>query len=118
MLNTVRTPKAFRTGATFFIAGWLIGANIKPIPHFSILSATFAAESSSFIPKVSSTSAEPHLLDTLLLPAFAILQPQAAASTAAAVDMLIVSAPSPPVPTISRSFPRATTVSKFYILNF
>jgi len=45
----------------------------------------------------------------LLFPAFATLQPQAAAKTADAVDILIVSAPSPPVPTISKSCPSTFT---------
>lgn len=47
----------------------------------------------------------PHLDDTERLPSLAALAPQAAASTMAAVEMLMVCAPSPPVPTMSRSLP-------------
>jgi hypothetical protein len=32
MLKMVRTPSSLRTGATFFIAGWWLGANMKPMP--------------------------------------------------------------------------------------
>ena len=41
------------------------------------------------------------MLETLLLPCFAIFKPQAAANIAAVVEMLMVLAPSPPVPTQS-----------------
>src|SRR6266567_3303160 len=47
MLNTVRTPISRLTEATFFMAGWKLGANMKPIPISSIaLSTTFAGERS------------------------------------------------------------------------
>ena len=52
-------------------------------------------------PKASSTSAAPDLLETLLFPCFATLQPAAAATIADVVEMLKVNASSPPVPTIS-----------------
>ena len=32
MLKMVRTPSSLRTGATFFMAGWWLGANMKPMP--------------------------------------------------------------------------------------
>lgn len=47
----------------------------------------------------------PHLDDTERFPSLAAFTPQAAASTMAAVEMLMVCAPSPPVPTMSRSLP-------------
>mmetsp|Transcript_36555 Transcript_36555/g.114541 ORF Transcript_36555/g.114541 Transcript_36555/m.114541 type:complete len:229 (+) Transcript_36555:434-1120(+) len=110
MLKTVRTPSALRAGATSFMAGWFTGAYMKPTPHFSTHSATFSGSSSILMPSASSTSAEPHMDDTERLPALQVLQPAAAASTAAAVEMLMVCAPSPPVPTMSRSLPVAGTV--------
>lgn len=50
-------------------------------------------------------SYSPHLDDTERFPSFAALAPQAAANTMAAVEMLMVCAPSPPVPTMSSSLP-------------
>jgi hypothetical protein len=32
MLKMVLTPSSRRTGATFFMAGWWLGANMKPMP--------------------------------------------------------------------------------------
>ena len=54
-----------------------------------------------FTPSASSKSAEPDILETLLLPCFAIFKPHAAAKIAAVVEILMVFAPSPPVPTQS-----------------
>ena len=54
-----------------------------------------------FTPNASSKSAEPDMLETLRLPCLAIFKPQAAAKIAAVVEMLMVLAPSPPVPTQS-----------------
>ena len=82
--------------------GWFSGANMNAIPVFSQHFSTPAGDS-IFTPSASSTSADPHADDTERLPAFATLQPHAAASTTAAVLMLMVSAPSPPVPTMSSS---------------
>ena len=52
-------------------------------------------------PNVVSKSLAPVLLDTLRLPCLAILKPKLAPTIADVVDILIVFAPSPPVPTIS-----------------
>ena len=52
-------------------------------------------------PSASSTSAEPELDDTARLPCFATPAPAAAATSAAAVEMLSVCALSPPVPAVS-----------------
>ena len=59
------------------------------------------------MPRASRTSAEPHLLVTARLPCLATLTPAAAATRAAAVEMLKVFAPSPPVPQVSTSSSRS-----------
>ena len=117
MLKQVRTPSFFRIGATNRMAGWFTGANIKATLHCSTHSTTSSGVRSTLTPRASSTSAEPHRDDTDLLPALATVQPQAALKTTDAVLMLIVSAPSPPVPTISRSFlpPRSTALQALFI---
>ena len=102
MLKIVRTPISRRTGATTFIAGWWLGANMKPMPHLAMQAATCSGCRSSEAPKASSTSAEPLLDDTPRLPCLATLAPAAAATNIAAVEMLKLCAPSPPVPTMSR----------------
>ena len=61
MLKIVRTPSSRRTGATFFIAGWWLGANMKPMPVASIDAATSAGVRFSGSPSASSTSALPGL---------------------------------------------------------
>ena len=57
---------------------------------------------SILIPRASRTSALPHLLETPRLPCLATLTPPAAQMSAAAVEMLKVPEPSPPVPQVSR----------------
>mmetsp|Transcript_23464 Transcript_23464/g.49938 ORF Transcript_23464/g.49938 Transcript_23464/m.49938 type:complete len:215 (+) Transcript_23464:564-1208(+) len=104
MLKQVRTPSFFRTGATNRIAGWLTGAIIKATPTWLTHSTTCSGERSMVTPRASRTSADPQALLTDRFPALATVQPLAAANTTDAVEMLMVSAPSPPVPTISRSF--------------
>jgi hypothetical protein len=51
-LKAVRTPRALRTGATVFIAGWFIGAYINPTPHSATLWATMAGVISILTPGV------------------------------------------------------------------
>ena len=63
--------------------------------------ATCSGVSPMFTPSASSTSALPDLLDTERLPCLATLAPAAAATKAAAVEMLKVCALSPPVPQVS-----------------
>mmetsp|Transcript_83856 Transcript_83856/g.237112 ORF Transcript_83856/g.237112 Transcript_83856/m.237112 type:complete len:290 (+) Transcript_83856:522-1391(+) len=109
MLKTERTPSALRMGTTIFMAGWFTGANMKPIPHCATHSPTFSAVRAIEMPRASSTSAEPHCDETDRLPALAVLQPQAAARSAAAVEILMVCAPSPPVPTMSSILPSTAT---------
>ncbi len=54
-----------------------------------------------FTPRASSKSAAPDLEDDARLPCLTTRAPAAAAMMAAVVEMLIVCAPSPPVPTVS-----------------
>ena len=63
--------------------------------------ATCSAESARLTPSASRTSALPDLLLTLRLPCLAIFAPAPAATNIAAVEILKVWAPSPPVPTTS-----------------
>ena len=101
MLKMVRMPNSLRTGATFFIAGWWFGANIKPMPTCAIDWAMRSGERLMLTPKLSSTSALPDLLLTLRPPCLAVLAPAAAATNMAQVEILKVCEPSPPVPTMS-----------------
>ena len=101
MLKIVRMPSSLRTGPTFFIAGWWLGANMKPMPVASIEAAICSGVSVSGRPSASSTSALPDLLETLRLPCLLTRAPHAAATNIAQVEMLKVCEPSPPVPTMS-----------------
>ena len=60
-----------------------------------------AGDCSSAMPSSSSTSADPAAELAARFPCFATAAPAAAATSAAAVEMLNVCAPSPPVPTMS-----------------
>ena len=71
MLNSVRTAISRRTGATTFIAGWWIGANMKPTPVPAMQRATCSGCSSIAAPSASMASALPALDDTLRLPCLA-----------------------------------------------
>ena len=62
-------------------------------------------------PSASSTSAEPHCEVTARLPCLATFAPAAAATSAAPVEMLKVSGPPPPVPHVSTSSARSSSVS-------
>jgi len=64
-----------------------------------------AASSSMRTPRCSSTSAPPKRPDAARLPCFATAAPAPAATSAAAVEMLNVLQPSPPVPQLSISGP-------------
>ena len=110
MLNRVRTPISRRTGATAFMAGWWMGANMKPTPTSPMQAATCAGCRSMRAPRASSTSAEPDFEDTLRLPCLATRAPAAATTNIDAVEMLKLLPPSPPVPTMSTKFaPSATS---------
>ena len=94
-------PSSWRTGATWRIAGWWARANMNPKPSSSIERAIRSGDCSSAMPSSSSTSADPAAELAARLPCFATAAPAAAATSAAAVEMLNVCAPSPPVPTMS-----------------
>ena len=74
---------------------------MNPKPTSSMQSAMSAGGRSMRTPSASSTSAEPHREDIARLPCLAIGTPAAAATSAADVEMLKVSEPSPPVPQVS-----------------
>ena len=109
MLKMVRTPSSLRTGATFFMAGWWLGANMKPMPVRAMHSAICAGCNWMLTPRCSSTSALPDLLETLRPPCLLTLAPAAAATNMAQVEMLKVCEPSPPVPTMSTRWRRSAT---------
>ena len=99
----MRTPSPRRTGITAFIAGCSRGANRNAKPCASSRAPSRSGSRSSGTPSASSTSAEPQRDDTERLPCLATAAPQAAATSAAPVEMLSVCAPSPPVPQVSIS---------------
>ncbi|MNV22938.1 hypothetical protein D3C71_1139350 [compost metagenome] len=111
MLKMVRTPISRRTGATTFIAGWCIGANMKPMPVSSMTRATCVGFNSITAPSASTASALPDLDDTLRLPCLATLAPAAATTNIEQVEMLKVCEPSPPVPTISTRWVLSATAT-------
>jgi hypothetical protein len=76
MLKMVRTPISRRTGATFFIALWCAGANMKPMPVASMHSATCAGCRSRLTPNASITSAAPDFDDTPRFPCLATRAPR------------------------------------------
>ena len=112
MLNTVRMPISRRTGAAWRIDGWKTGANMKPMPPSLMQRSTPSGGRSMRTPRASSTSAAPHLLEAARLPCLATFSPAPAATKAAAVEMLNVSCPSPPVPTESTRSPSTLTFSE------
>nr|ABB51220.1 unknown [Arthrospira platensis] len=100
-LNTVRTFRVRRKGATAFIAGCQPGANRKVIPTCSTAALTFSRGAPKLTPNPSNTSAEPTLLEAERFPCLATGTPAAAHTNATAVEILKVDAPSPPVPQVS-----------------
>ena len=101
MLKTVGVASSFLALAAFFIAGWKTGANAKPIPIFLTHSWICLAPSEISIPRASSRSAAPLFELAARLPCLIVLAPAAVVMMAAVVEILIVDAPSPPVPTMS-----------------
>src|SRR5262245_12142458 len=73
-------------------------------------SATLAGDSSTLMPSVSATSAEPQSDDTERLPCLATRIPAPATTKAVAVDTLKVPEASPPVPQVSISISRSVPV--------
>ena len=88
MLNAVRTARARRTGMTAFMAGWRLGACRKAKRWRRRDSAPAAGVSEMGMPRASRTSAEPQSEVTARLPCLATVAPAAAATSAAAVEML------------------------------
>ena len=82
---------------------------MNPKPCSSIEAAIRSGGSSSDRPSSSRTSAEPQAELAARFPCFATAAPAAAATIAAAVEMLNVRAPSPPVPTTSTTGDRVGT---------
>lgn len=97
----VRTASSLRTAATFFMAPWWAGANMKPMPVAWMHSATCSGDSVRLAPSASSTSALPLDEEALRLPCLAMGTPAAAATNMDVVEMLKVWLPSPPVPHMS-----------------
>ena len=97
------TPSALRTGCTCAIAGLYAGANRNVKLEDSNWRTARSGSRSSGMFSASSTSADPDLDDTERLPHLIIFTPPAAATSEAAVVMLMVFAPSPPVPAVSMS---------------
>jgi hypothetical protein len=101
MLKIVFEPSSCRTGMTCFIAGWCIGAIMKPIPASRRPCSTISGPTMTFTPNSCSASAAPDFDERLRLPCLATGTPAPATTKAVAVEMLSVPLPSPPVPTMS-----------------
>src|ERR1700749_2901193 len=87
-LKMVRKPRARRRDWTRFIAGWSAGAKRKVNPVARRQSADCRGVRATGTPRASRTSAEPHFEVMPRLPCLATLAPAAAATRAAAVEML------------------------------
>ena len=107
MLKIVGVPSCLRTAATCFIAVCSSGAKQKQMPNSSRQASTRATSASTFTPSAASTSAEPLRLVMPRLPCLATGTPAAAVTRAAAVEILKVFEPSPPVPQVSIRSARA-----------
>ncbi len=101
MLKIVGTPRFFLTCMTFFIEGWASGAYMKDKPTTFNWFSMFSGVAWIFTPNSCRTSALPHRLEIDRLPCLAMFRPAPAKTKAQVVEILKVSAPSPPVPTIS-----------------
>ena len=93
-----RAPHRARRGASPGGARARAGSRSRSA---SIISAACSGVSAIGTPSASSTSAEPEREEAARLPCLATAQPQAAATSAAVVEMLNVPEPSPPVPAVS-----------------
>ena len=113
-LNTVRTPICLRAGAACRVAVCATCANRNPMP-ISRMARPYCSNGKSIrTPNASSTSADPLRELTARFPCFATRAPAAATTMAAAVEILNVFEPSPPVPHVStilagRASPSANT---------
>ena len=91
------------------MAGWWLGANMKPMPTSAMLRAICSGLSWMLTPSASMASALPLLLLTLRPPCLLTLPPAAAITKMEQVEMLKVLAPSPPVPTMSTRWRLSST---------
>ena len=101
MLKIVRVPSSARVGMTWAIAGWCMGAIMKPMPTSSSAFSTTSGPTITSIPIWPRASAAPDLDERLRFPCLATVTPAPATTKAVAVEMLSVPLPSPPVPTMS-----------------
>src|SRR6056297_2951790 len=101
MLKIVLVPNSARTGPTWAMAGWCIGAIMKAIPTSRRARSTVSTPTITLMPICVSASAAPDLELRLRLPCLATGTPAPATTKAVAVEMLSVPLPSPPVPTMS-----------------
>ena len=97
----VRVPSSARTGATWRIAGWCMGAIMNPMPLSDSARSTTSGPTMMLMPNSVSASAAPDFDDRFRLPCLATTTPAPATTKAVAVEMLSVPLPSPPVPTMS-----------------
>ena len=105
----MRTPISLRAGAAWRAAACAALAKKKPIPISRIALPKCSTGKSIRTPSASITSAEPLPECDARLPCFATRAPAAAATMAAAVEILNVANPLPPVPHVStrcRAAPR------------
>mmetsp|Transcript_78743 Transcript_78743/g.218823 ORF Transcript_78743/g.218823 Transcript_78743/m.218823 type:complete len:240 (+) Transcript_78743:254-973(+) len=101
MLKTVLMPISWRTGPTWRIAGWYARAKRNEKLLAVSTPGTSSGSKSKRAPKASRKSAAPLFDVAARFPCFTTFAPAPAATRAAAVEMLKVSCPSPPVPTMS-----------------
>ncbi len=109
MLKAVRMPSSLRGAAAWRIAGWKAGAKRKAIPTSSTQLRTPSGLRATATPSSSRTSALPQRLDAARPPCLATGQPAPATTNAAAVEMLKVPLPSPPVPQVSTASTESST---------
>src|SRR5215467_14375257 len=94
-------PSSLLTFATWRMAAWWAGANMKPRPQASMQRAMVSGAHSILTPSAVSTSAEPERDEIERLPCLATGTPAPATTKAAQVEMLYVPLASPPVPQVS-----------------
>ncbi len=84
----MRVPSSTRTGATWRMEAWWVGANMKPTPASAMQAVTLAGSSPTFTPSAVRTSAAPEREEAARLPCLATGTPQAAVIIAASVETL------------------------------
>ena len=71
MLKIVRVPSSWRAGMTWRIAGWCIGAIMKPMPASASARSTTSGPTMTLTPSSVSASAAPDFDERLRLPCLA-----------------------------------------------